>query len=321
MKLHYFRYFSVLAEELHFGRAAQRLAITQPPLSGAIKALEAELGTQLLIRDSKHVELTPAGEAFWAEAVQILERVDRASSLTRAVAGGLKGRLDVGVTGSLMYRELPAIVERFQRSMPGVEVVLRELPSAQQVEDLLRAQLHAGFINTPTVPPQLDSMPLADDEFVCCLPTGHALALRKSVKLSALADEKFVMFARAVAPANHDNLVAILSREGIHPRMVHAARQWLTVIAMVAHNCGVALVPRSLIGTGMKQVVFVPFEGAPKLSPALLAWNPARMSEAQKSFLKCAQAELNACGKPLATQQRVSPEPPLRPGYRPFSRR
>lgn len=289
MKLHFLRYFAVLAEELHFGRAAQRLAITQPPLSNAIKALETELGVRLLSRDSKHVALTPAGEAFLEEVRPILDRVLSASQIAKAVASGMRGRLEIGMTGSVLYRGVPDIVKQFNQAMPGVEVVLREMASADQVQDLLHGQIHAGFLNARTVPPQLDSLGLPEDEFVLCLPSNHSLAKAASIKLSQLADEQFVMFARDVAPANHDNVIAIFNRAGIYPKTVHAGRQWLTLIAMVAHGMGVALVPRSLARTGLAGVTFVRLGGAKIASPALLVWNPAWQSVALERFVVCAR--------------------------------
>ena len=289
MKLHYLRYFAALAEELHFGRAAQRLSITQPPLSSAIKGLERDLGTPLFLRDSKRVQLTPAGEAFKDEVLQILDRIDRASHVAKAVAGGLKRRLEIGVTGSLMYREVPAIVKRFEATMPSIELVLRELSSAQQIEELLRGQVGAGFLNASTVPPQLSTLSLADDDFVCCLPKDHPLAQRQSVRLTELATERFVMFARDVAPANYDNVAAIFSRENIHPRTVHATRQWLTVLAMVAQGLGVSLVPRSLKRTSISGVSFVKVSGPRHPSRALLVWNSDHQSAALNSFLLCAR--------------------------------
>ncbi|TWO70650.1 LysR family transcriptional regulator [Caenimonas sedimenti] len=292
MKLHFLRYFSVLAEELHFGRAAERLAMTQPPLSSAIKSLEQELGVQLLERDSRRVRLTPAGAAFLVEANQILERVAKASSVAKAVARGMHGRLEVGVTGSLIYRKVPAIVKAFRREMPGVDVVLREMSTADQTAALLHGQLHAGFINAAAVPPQLQSMPLAADEFVLCLPVDHPRSGAASVKLQDLAGEQFVMFSRDVAPANHDNVIAIFSQAGIHPTTVHAARQWLTIIAMVAHGLGVSLVPRSLSRSKVDGVRFVRVRGLRAQSPALLAWNPEFEAAVVASFLEVARAAI-----------------------------
>jgi len=292
MKLHQLRYFTVLAEELHFGRAAQRLAITQPPLSGAIKALEEELGAPLFERNSKRVALTPAGMALRAEAQQVLERMGRATAVVRAAADGLHGRLEIGTTGSMLYRETPHIVQRFKAAMPAVDVLLRELSTAQQIDELLRDQLDVGFVNAATVPPQLASLALADDHFVCCLPEHHPMATCRSVSLAELADAPFVMFTREVAPANHDNVLAVFSQAGIHPRLVHAARQWLTVIAMVAHGLGIALVPASLARSRIAGVVFVPLANLAARTTALLVWRPNANNASLARFIEVARSVL-----------------------------
>jgi DNA-binding transcriptional LysR family regulator len=139
------------------------------------------------------------------------------------------------------------------------------------------------------VPPPLASTPLPQDEFVVCLPANHPKANATRVRLTDLAGEQFVMFSRDVAPANHDNVIAIFSQAGIHPTTVHAARQWLTIIAMVAHGLGVALVPRSLSRSKVDGVTFVRLRDVSAASPALLAWNPDFETPAVTSFLACAQ--------------------------------
>jgi len=294
MKLHFLRYFAVLAEELHFGRAADRLAITQPPLSSAIKALEEELGVRLFDRDSKQVQLTPAGAAFLVDVRAILERIARSRDTAKAVASGQRGRLDIGVTGSLFYRELPRILAAFGARMPNIEVTLRETGSAEQVDALLHGELHAGFINAATVPPQLASMPLRTDRLVVCLPEGHALAQRRSLRIADLAQERFVMFDRDVAPANYDNVIAAFSRAGVHPRTYHAARQWLTIIAMIANGVDIGLVPESLARCGLRGVRFVALRDMDAVSPALMAWHPAYGSAALQAFIECAERILIA---------------------------
>lgn len=272
MKLHLIRYFVVLAEELHYGRAAQRLAITQPPLSSAIKALEDELGVRLLERNSKQVALTPAGAAYLTQARLVLERLATARDAAQAVAAGMRGRLELAITGSMLYREVPRIVETFGARRPDIEVNLREMSSADQLEALRHGQLHAGFLNARAFPAALACLPLADDRLVCCLPESHPLAHQKSVDLGHLAEENFVMFARDVAPANYDNVIAVFNRAGIHPRTRHAARQWLTVIAMVAAGLGVALVPASLAAAGIRGARLVPVRGMVPLTVGALAW-------------------------------------------------
>lgn len=308
MKLHFLRYFVVLAEELHFGRAAQRLSMTQPPLSTAIRALEDELGVQLFVRDSKHVELTRAGQAFLGEARHILERVQRASSVAALAARGISGRLEVGVTGSLVYREIPRIVHAYSRAMPEVDVVLREMSTADQLDELARGRLDLGFLNAGTVPGALRALALAEDEFVLCLPEQHPLGHRRKVALRDLQQEQFVMFSREVAPANHDHVIAIFARAGIHPRTVHAARQWLTVIAMVAHGLGVSIVPRSLARSRLQGVRFVRIAGESVGSPASLVWNPERLSPAARSLIETARKVVPTQGGQLL----IAPDRPAR---------
>jgi DNA-binding transcriptional LysR family regulator len=289
MKFQVLRYFTVLAEELHFGRAAARLAITQPPLSGAIKALELDLGVRLLERDSKHVQLTPAGETFLVEAKHILDRCTRAAAAVKAVASGQRGQLVIGVTGSMFYREVPAVAAHFEKRMPGIYLVFRELASNEQIEALLHRQLDAGFINAGSVPPQLSAVPLKEDVFVCCLPEGHPLAGGKHVSVASLAGERVVMFARDVAPANHDNVIAIFNRAGVFPHTCHAARQWLTVIVMVANGLGVSLVPASLARSGVHGVRFLPLDDDRSVSHAVLTWRPDSRSPALDALIACTQ--------------------------------
>jgi DNA-binding transcriptional LysR family regulator len=286
VKLHHLRYFVVLAEELHFGRAADRLAITQPPLSGAIKSLEEDIGVRLFDRNSKRVSLTSAGVAFLAEVQQIMQRMERAEGIAQAVARGARGVLEIGVTGSLFYREVPKIMAHFRAAFPDVASSLLEMGSAEQIDALLHGRIEGGFLNAATLPPQLRFVRLKDDPFVACLPSWHKFAQSKTVTLDALANEEFVMFSRAVAPANHDNVIAVFSRAGVHPRTMHAARQWLTIIAMVANGLGVSIVPRSLARTEIRGVSFVPLTTkTDHMSPALFAWNPEVENQMIKSLV------------------------------------
>lgn len=290
MKIHHLRYFCTLAEELHFHRAADKLAISQPPLSAAIKSLEEELGVLLFRRNTKKVELTRAGAAFLSEAREIQGRLVRASELVRAVDQGLQGRLHVGISGSLMYREVADVLRKFQVLMPMVEVVLHELSTAEQLDQLMRGQLDAGFVHGSKVPQQLKAIPLKSDIFVACLPSSHPLANRKKVNLRELADEKFVMFSREAAPSNHDNVIAIFSSAGVHPRTVHMARTWLTIVSLVATAGGVALVPKSLEQSGIEGVRFVSINATSAAAPAMMAWNSETASSELLKFLACAKS-------------------------------
>ncbi|MDO9437060.1 LysR family transcriptional regulator [Hydrogenophaga sp.] len=307
MQLRFMKYFSVLCEELHFGRAASRLAITQSPLSAAIKSLETELGVQLLIRNSKLVRLTPAGETFLVEANQMLDRMSDVKRLVASVDHGLRGRLNIGVAVSTLYREVPLVLSRFRREMPGVEVVLHETASKHHLQALLSGDVHAAFIaGGPTVP-TLKGMALKTDTFCVCLPQHHALATRRSVNLRELADERFVTFARSATPVGHDNILAILVNAGIHPSIEHRARTWLSIVAMVAQDGGVAVVPRSLSRAGLAGVCFVPLGGRAPLAPASLVWNPKKPTPELKRFIEVAAATIQpakaTAGKATAGRQ------------------
>lgn len=288
MKLHFLRYFLVLAEELHYGRAARRLSITQPPLSTAMKSLEDELGVKLFIRDSKHVELTLAGTGFLEETRYTLERLDRAVTNAKLAENGTRGSLEIGITGSMIYREVPSIVRAFKTEMPDVSLELREMASANQLDSLHRGRLDAGFLNAATVSSPLKAIALKEDEFVLCVHETHPKAQSRSVDLKDFANDQFVMFTREVAPANHDNVIAIFTQAGIHPKVVHATRQWLTIIAMVANGFGIAIVPKTLAKTSLHGVRFIKLRGKAVTSPASLAWNPEQLSPLAKIFLNIA---------------------------------
>ena len=288
MKLHFLRYFSVLAEELHFGRAADRLAITQPPLSAAIKALEYEVGTALMLRNSKRVELTLAGKAFLSEVRQILERIDRAKEVVASVTEGQQGRLDIGLSPSLIYRDVLTIVDQFGSTMPRVDIVLHEMPLAEQIDRLLQGSLNAGFTNGAAPPPRLQAIRLVDDQFGVCLPEDHEFARRRSIGLRSLANEQFIIFAREIGQANHANVVTMFSRAGIDPKTVHQVRGWLSSMSLVSKGHGVAIVPLSMAKAHLGGVRVIPLSDPATTAPAMLTWNPTRMSAPLQQFLSIA---------------------------------
>jgi DNA-binding transcriptional LysR family regulator len=294
MELRHLRYFVALAEELHFGRAALRLAITQPPLSFAIQALEKELNVRLFERDNKRVSLTAAGMAYLAEAHVILDRIEHANDTARSVAAGKLGRLDIGFTGSMVYRDVPQIVSHFFRQHPGIDVTLRELSSVEQIEGVRHGQLHAGFVNTTMVPDGLEGQALPEDSFVCCLPPDHPYASKPEIDLKALSGESFIMFVRDISPANYDNVIAICREAGFEPQTRYAARQWLTIVALVANGLGVSLVPASIRRSGMAGACFVPIRSTQAHSAAYLLWHPKGESPALNYFLDVASIVLRS---------------------------
>ena len=294
MRLAFLRYFTVLAQELHFGRAAAKLAITQPTLSGAIKSLEEELGVLLFDRDKTKVELTPAGAAFLVEARHVFDAVSRARNVAVAVDSGMAGRLDIGFAGTLILRGIPRILDEFQRRAPDIEVALHEIPSNEQIDRLRRARLSAGFMYAAPSHPDLNAMAMEPDSFVLCMPVQHPLALLPIIELHEVRGETFLMFNRDVNPMSHDAVVGLFHNAGIYPRFVHSIRNWLTMVAMVSEGRGLAVVSGSLARLGWSGVRFAPISGEPLDAPASLVWNASSMSPALRQFLDCARDAIRA---------------------------
>ncbi|MCO6056004.1 LysR family transcriptional regulator [Pseudomonas sp. MOB-449] len=285
MDLKQLRYFVAVAEELHFGRAAARLFISQPALSFDIKKLEEQLGIQLLLRNNKSVKLTAAGEVLLEEARSLLLQAEQARRLTLRSAQGALGRLRVGFVSSLLHRGLPAAVAGFEARYPGMEVVLQEMNSAEQAQALQRGQIDIGFVHRGTLPSGIESQLLIADAFVCCLPPGHRLAKREVIDLAELRDEPFILFPRHASPHYHDLIIARCVAAGFSPQIRHEARLWQTIATMVAKGMGVALLPESLSGAWRHDLCSVAIQqsGPPSEVHAILSEdNP---SEAARHFL------------------------------------
>ncbi|KWC53238.1 LysR family transcriptional regulator [Burkholderia ubonensis] len=269
MELKQLRYFVAVAEELHFGRAAKRLFISQPALSFDIRKFEDALGVQLFARTSKSVALTNAGEVLLGEARRLLLQAAEAERLTVRSAFGYAGRLRVGFVHSMLYRGLPDAVRRFEVDHPGVEIVLSEMNTQAQVQAIQRGQIDLGYAHWGHFPPEVDSTPIHAEPFVCCLPAGHPLARRRQVALAALADEPFILFPRDAAPHYHDLIIAQCVNAGFSPLIRHEARLWQTILSMIEFGMGVALVPRVLQQVKSDRLAFRPLKDAPLESRTL----------------------------------------------------
>lgn len=258
MEFRHLRYCLVLAEELHFGRAARRLSISQPPLSLNIQQLEASVGARLFTRNSKAVQLTAAGRAFVPAARALLEQAAQAANHARDVGRGMAGSLTIGFAGTMLYSGLPAILARFQAQHPLLRVMLKELSSSEQLIELAHDRLDLGFVHTTRVPPELSQILVASQAFVCCLPASHALARKRSLPLTLLAGEPFAVVSRTVSPDYHDRILQTCLDAGFYPEIRYELQHWLSVVSLVSQGMGVALVPRALRQSAMAGVAFVP---------------------------------------------------------------
>lgn len=287
MELRHLRYFVGVAEELHFTRAARRLRVAQPALSRQIRQLEEEIGVPLFERGSGGVRLTPAGTAFLTEVRSILDRSEQAvraaqsSGLARAVP------LNVGYVWGLFHSVVPAVVEGFRQRAPGAAVNLFDLTATQQAAALAEGRLDAGFIGLAD---EADAAGLArrrvgECSFVAALPVGHPAARRRRVPLAALAEAMFFAISDDTYPGAARLVANACSRAGFRPRIVQAADRGHTLLALVAGNCGVALVPESLAALPHPGVVLRPLV-EPPVAELFVAWQPKRPHALRNAFLE-----------------------------------
>ncbi len=265
MELRQLRYFVAVAEELHFRRAAERLHISQPPLSQQIRSLEDELGFALLARTRRRVQLTPAGEAFLRDARAILAELEGAVAAAQRIDAGQTGRLRIGFVGSALLSIVPGTVERFRSSRPGVAIELRERSTVDQLRAVAAGVIDVGLVRPPIEDEAgLRAETVLRERTVAALPVGHPLAALQRVPMRRLAAEPLVLFPRAQAPGFHDLLIEALAGAGGGPRVIQYAPEMLTIIGLVAAGTGVSLVPASVSRLSLDGVAYRPVTGAPR---------------------------------------------------------
>jgi DNA-binding transcriptional LysR family regulator len=284
VELRHFRYFIAVAEERHFGRAARRLGIAQPPLSRQIQALEAELGVQLFERSRRMVELTSAGQSLLGHARSIFQTVDLALHEASRAARGEVGRLAVGYPSSVAYSGLVELLRAFRQHAPDVQLVLREMPPQDQIDALKDREIDVGFVRNPIADPALAVERVRSEPLVLAMPADHPLASRRRVPLELLRDEPFVSIPRQRAPAFFDHIMRICHEAGFSPRVVQEAAQ-LDLVSLVAAGFGVAIVPLSLKDARRGDIVVRPIQGSPT-TELLVAWRRENASPALRSFLE-----------------------------------
>jgi DNA-binding transcriptional LysR family regulator len=298
IELRHLRYFVAVAEELHFGRAAQRLHISQPPLSMQILALERAVGTQLLNRTQRRVNLTEAGKHFLDESRQILARVETASSDARRAERGELGQLAVGFVTIADYNVLPPVLRQFRELYPAVRLTLKESTTDAQLADLNAGRIDVGFLLPPVTDDSLHIEPVLREPLLAALPARHPLALRVGpISLSELAISPFILFPRAMAPGLYDAIVTFCRGAGFSPRVDQEAIQMQTIVSLVSAEMGVALIPASMENLQRTGVTYKPLrETSPQVETAL-AWRKSDTLPALSLFLDTARQvsfEVNA---------------------------
>ncbi|MDO8905915.1 LysR family transcriptional regulator [Hydrogenophaga sp.] len=297
IELRQWRQFVALAEELHFGRAAARLHMTQPPLTQAIAGLEVALGVRLFERTRRSVQITPAGAALLPEVREMLARAQALPELARAAAAGELGRLRLAFVSTVGFDLLPRWVRAFRGHWPQIALELIEATGDVQLDLLARGEVDAGFLlHSPGfVAAGLTQTRIASEPLVVALPESHALAMSERPPLKSLLTEPLVIFPRRILPSLYDTVFALYNAAGRVPQVAQEAIQMQTIVNLVSAGLGVAWVPQSVRQFQRPGIVYRPV-GWPKgrVVPACetsLVWRPDVVSPALNHFLHFAREQ------------------------------
>ena len=288
MTLKQLQYFVVVAEELHFGRAAERLGLAQPPLSQQIRKLEESLGVALLRRTSRHVELTDAGTILLEEAKLISQRVNAVRVVIQHHTDTFAGNIDIGAVTPVLDTFLPELVYKFRAKNDGVHVSLHEKRSSEQIDAVRAGLLDLGFIRRFDQDLRdLATLLVRREAYALAIPRNHALAKRKSVSLAALREVPMIVAPRSLRPGLHDRIVACFQDAGFSPNIVQEAPSKRTEVSLVAAGIGVALVPDSYTQLyRRKGVVYRPISGSLPTIDIVAIWNANSVSAVLNGFLE-----------------------------------
>jgi DNA-binding transcriptional LysR family regulator len=295
MELRHLRYFIVLAEELNFSRAAERLQMAQPPLSQQIRALENELGLQLFDRTTRPLQLTPAGQVFLEKTRQVFTQVEQAKVLAKRASRGEIGQLRVGINTSIANSILPDILRTFCDRFPEVEVVLQEQASYQQLQKLCDRHIDVGFVNLHHLQ-QIDEnddtlsfVSILQEPFVIVLPESHPLAQQTQVSLTALADELFILPPPHLPSGLYDQIVSLCQHVGFSPKVKQEATWMSTVLSLVAGGVGISLLPANAQNLKRTGVVFRLIQEQSPIFQMAMVWRRNDSSIILRNFLEIAR--------------------------------
>jgi len=265
------RYFAMLAETLHFGRAAQRLHLSQPALSRQIAALEGELGVVLFERGTRAVALSAAGRRFADDARALLAGLEQAARNAQAAAQGEQGALSVGFTMCAAYSVVPGLARTYGAAHPAVELQIRELFPADLLTQLGDGKIDAAITFPIERTAGIRVREIHREPLCAVLAADHRLAGAAAIELSGLAGDAFVQSPREVSAVLHDAILGCCKRAGFEPQIRLEAQLQQTILTLVAERVGVALVPQSMRRTQLEGIVFKPLVEAPEIQ-LVLAW-------------------------------------------------
>lgn len=273
IELRHLRYFIAVAEELHFGRAAARLNISQPPLSQQIQMLEQQVGARLLARTNRSVALTPAGRQFLADSRQILSGVDDAAARAARLHQGETGELRIGFTSSAPFiSAVSTTLSLFRSRFPDVHIQTREINTREQIAPLNEGALDLGLMRNTQLPDTLAWQRILREPLMAMIPGDHPLAASAAVTLAKLAREPFVFFDPHVGTGLYDDILGIMRRYGLAPVMAQEVGEAMTIIGLVAAGLGVSILPASFKRVQLSEMRWVPIVEKDAVSEMWLVW-------------------------------------------------
>jgi DNA-binding transcriptional LysR family regulator len=269
--------FLAVAEEQHFGRAAKRLGMSQPPLTEQIQILEQALKVKLFERSRRGTKLTPTGVAILPAVKKFVEQLERLELAVREAATGQRTMLTVGAITSAMIEVLPPLIEKMKATHPDVTISIREINSVEAIPLLQSGDIDLAFARLEgDLGSGVKSIPLREDRLAVALAKEHPLAARSRIRLASLADEDFVMFYRRVSPGYFDSLVTACHNAGFSPRIVHEVSSVASQVAFVGCGQGVALIPAAMKKMAPETVVVRPLTEKLTVVTTAVAWNTTR---------------------------------------------
>lgn len=274
LELFQLKCFTAVAEELHFGRAAARLFITQPPLSRQIQLLEENIGVKLLERTSRSVCLTTPGKTFYQDALSILRLAEQAVAGARRTASGESGRVTIGYTAVSGYDLIPNLVNAFQRILPDIDIVLREMVSADQIEALGSHAMDLAFVRPLNTEHAFQYHLVVREPMMLAVPARHPLAAKPKIRLKELQQQALVMYCPSESRYFYDKVMDLFVASGVTPRYVQHLAQTHTILSLVRAGIGMAVVPSSVMHLPFKNIVYKPLWRHDIFAEIYLAWDP-----------------------------------------------
>ncbi|AOM42814.1 LysR family transcriptional regulator [Xenorhabdus hominickii] len=273
IELRHLRYFIAVAEELHFGRAAERLNISQPPLSQQIQSLEANINAQLLVRNNRNVSLTSAGHMFLQEAYQVIAQVDAAATRAARMQQGELGEISIGFTSTAPFMHNVALsLRQFRERYPDVAIHMHQMNTKQQIAPLQTGRIDIGIMRNTLLPDNLTHQLLFRERFMLAVYDDHPL-LRyadKGVELEMLSDYPLVFFERDVGTALYDEIIALLANAGVTPIISQEAGEAMTILGLVAAGLGISIITESFTRMKLDGVQYLPLANNPAYSEVWL---------------------------------------------------